>query len=110
MKNSETRVLISPSYFVLNFIYYYNRDVFKDYNENDIYSNIDSALRLDNVYFINNIKEVDLEKNKHIVYLDAAASFSFPDNNILNTLNSTYTLVGEHKFYEIFNVYEYRMK
>ena len=110
IQNPNTQVLICPSHFVLNFIYYYNIEVFKDYNVNDIYSNMNHALSLKNIYGINNIKEVDFKKNNHIVYLDAAASFSYPDNNIINTLNVNYNLLDEYKFYEIFNVYEYRLK
>ena len=110
IKNSSTLVLLCPSHFVLNFIYYYDREVFKDYSDHDIYSNIANKLSLENIYNVNNIKEVDIEKSNHIIYLDAASMFSYPDNNILNTLNLNYKLVGEYKFYEIFNVYEYRMK
>jgi mannosyltransferase len=110
IKNSSTLVLLCPSHFVLNFIYYYDREVFMDYSDQDIYSNIENKLSLENIYNVNNIKEVDIEKSNHIIYLDAASMFSYPDNNILNTLNLNYKLVGEYKFYEIFNVYEYRMK
>jgi len=110
IKNSNTQVLICPSHFVLNFIYYYDKEVFKNYYVKDIYLNIDSTLSLENIYCINNIKEVDYEKNNHIVFLDAAASFSYPDNNIINTLNQNYSLIGEYKFHEIFRVYEYSLK
>ncbi len=110
IKNANTVVLLCPSHFVLNFIYYYDREVFKNYSDNDIYSNIASKLSSENIHCINNIKEVNIEKNNHVIYLDAAASFTYPENNVINTLNLNYKLVGEFKFYEIFTVYEYRLK
>jgi len=47
-------------------------------------------------------------KWKHIVFLDAAADFSNPNNNILNSLNEHYVLDKKLEFYEIFKVYEYK--
>lgn len=110
IKDSNTLVIVSPSHFILNFAYYYDIEVFKDYNGNNTYSSINNALSLEGIYGINNIKEIDYKKWNHIVFLDAAANFSFPDNNIMNTLNANYNLQSEYKFYEIFNVFEYDAK
>lgn len=110
IKNPNTQVLICPYHFALNFIYYYNIEIFKDYSVNDIYSNINRELKQENIYMINNINEVDFEKNEHIVYLSAAANFSYPNNNIINTLNNKYKLINKYEFNKNFNVYEFRLK
>lgn len=110
LKDSNTAVFMCPSNFVLNFSYYYDREIFKNYDVNDIYSNIVKALALQNVYGINNINEIDYKKWNRIVYLDAAAAFSYPDNNIRKELDVYYNLKNEYKFYEIFNVFEYEAK
>ncbi len=39
--------------------------------------------------------------------MDAAAQFSFPENNIMNMLEKEYKLKNTYKYYEIFNVYEF---
>lgn len=110
IKDSNTLVIICPSGFTMNFAYYYDIEMFKDYNDNDIYLNINNALSLENIYGINNIEDIDYKKWDHIVFLDAAANFSFPDNNIMSTLNATYNIRGEYKFYDIFNVSEFESK
>lgn len=106
-KDSNTLVLLSPSYFLINFAYYYDIETFKNYNEDSIYSNIITSLKLENVYGVNNIDEIDVKKWKRIVFLDAASSFSFPYNNIKKELDANYALVNQNHFQEIFDVYEY---
>lgn len=110
IKDSETLVLICPSDFILNFAYYYDREIFKDYNDDNIYSNINKSMKIENVYGINNINEIDFRKWDNIVFLDAAASFSHPDNNIKNNLDVNYELKDTYHFYEIFNVLEYKLR
>lgn len=110
IKDSETLVLICPSNFILNFAYYYDIEVFKDYNVDNIYSNIKESMRNENVYGINNINEIDFKKWNHIVFLDAAASFSYPNNSIKNNLDVNYELKNTYHFYEIFNVLEYKLR
>ncbi len=65
---------------------------------------------MENVYGVNSITEIDFKKWKKIVFLDAAASFSYPNNNINSALDSSYQLLKKYHFYEIFNVFEYKMK
>lgn len=110
---SNTLVLIYPKNFIIDFSYYFDIEIFKDYNRKHIYSTIDNELRTENIYAINNIDEIDeidlLEWN-HIIYLNAVASSTAPQNNIKNKLNDHYTLDSKHEIYEIFNVIEYKMK
>lgn len=107
IKDSSTLVLICPSNFVLNFAYYYKIELFKGYNVKRIYSNINNSLNLENVYGINNINQIDYDNWNHIVFLDAAASFSHPDNNIKIVLDENYSLKNKYNVYEIFNIFEY---
>jgi hypothetical protein len=110
IKDTNTLVIICPSTFILNFSYYYNMEIFKNYNTTDIYTNVNKALISENIYGINNIKEIDIKKWNSIVFLDASANFSYPNNNIKKELDKNYHLKNEYKFYEIFNVFEYEVK
>lgn len=110
IKDSNTLVILSPAYFTLNFVYYYNQAVFKDYATPEIYSNINRALHKENIYGANNITEIDYKKWDTIIFLDAAANFSFPHNNIKQELDATYSLLHESHIPEIFNVYKYKAK
>lgn len=110
LKSPNTLLVVCPHHFILNFAYYYDINLFKDFNTENITQNIDQQLKSQSIYSINHIDEVDYQKWNHIVFLDAAANFSYPDNNILTELNANYSLQSTYEFYEIFNVYEYSVK
>jgi hypothetical protein len=64
-------------------------------------------MRNKNIYAINNIQDLDFKKWKHIIYLDAGANFTKPNNGIVEALELNYTVKSTYNFYEIFNVSEY---
>ena len=106
LENDQTLVLVAPVHFSLNFIYYYDRDLFK-------YSDIELAkkkLSERQLYCINSLEGIDYKSAKRIVLVDAASNFSAPDNNILNTLNAAFNQVNKHHIEEIFDIYEFTSK
>ena len=110
---SEENIIIyfSPSWFDLNFIYYYNIDIFKKKDNKNLKKNIHKYFDENNIYPINNVNqiEIDLLKDSYkIVYLDAGANFSFPNNNILNLLETKLVLKNKYEYYEIFKIYEFQ--
>ncbi|MGE5425463.1 MAG: glycosyltransferase family 39 protein [Syntrophothermus sp.] len=107
IQNDSTLVIVCPHYFSYNLAYYYNREIFRKTSETDDYQQIDSGLNRSNIYCIDNIKAVDLTNRKHVVYLDAAADFCSPGNEILPTLVNQYQTKSCTEFYEIFKVYEF---
>lgn len=110
---SEENVIVyfSPSWYDLNFIYYYDNDVFRNYNNKNLKSNIHKYFDENNIYPINNVSQIEMNLLKgkdKIVYLDAGANFSFPNNNILNLLENKLVLKNKYEYYEIFKIYEFR--
>lgn len=103
----ETKVLVCPQSFIYNFAYYDDPAIFKSINNQHPDHTITELLNGKKVYLINHIHEVDLTGNKRILYLDAAADFSAPNNNVLQSLQQTYTLKNAYPFQEIFTVYEF---
>lgn len=113
LKKSSTIVYFCPDLFELNFVYYYNKQYFKDYDEKKIRNKIQKYLSSENIFPISSYNQIDTNLIKNmdkIIYLDAAADFSYPENNIKNKLDLNYRLKNEYKFYEIFKVYEYELK
>ena len=109
INKSNTLVIISPKSFVLDFSYYYNKKLFKDYNTRDIYANIDKGLRMEDIHGINSIDEIDLSNWKRVIYLDASADFNNPNNNINNVLNEKYEKQNSREVYEIYTISEFKM-
>lgn len=107
LKDGNTEVIMCPYHFVLNFTYYYNQNIFKDADEKNVFGKIVERLKKEKIYAINSFDPALFDSEK-IIYLDAAADFSFPNNNILNTLNKKYQLINTFRYYEVFNVYEFK--
>lgn len=110
LKKDSTMVIISPKHFVLNFAYYYDKQVFKNINTTNIYTNIDLDFAKNNIYATNAIAELDYKNYNHIIFLNAGADFSFPENNIEKELSQQYNDTSTQKFYEIFIVKEFVKK
>lgn len=108
IKDNNTSVIICPSYFILNFTYYYDKDIFKDVDCETVYDKMVVNLEKERIFISNSSDVVAEIKTEKIVYLDAAADFSFPGNNILKELNKNFRLLNTYKFYEIFTLYEFR--
>lgn len=110
LKDSNTLVIICPYNFVLDFTYYYNPEYFRDYNTEDMYANASNHLKQENIFGVNNINDIDLKSHNRVVFLDAGANFSSPDNSIKDQLNVKYLLKNSYKIYEIYDIYEYELK
>lgn len=107
LKQDSTMVIISPKHFVLNFAYYYDKQVFKNINTQEIYKNIQEDFAKKHIYTTNDITELDYKNYNHILFLNAGADFSFPNNNIEKELSQHYSNKSTQKFYEIFIVKEF---
>ena len=110
IKTSNTLVYYCSDRFTLNFVYYYNRDLFKNIIEEKDKNPLNEYLNTENIFPIISYNQIDtalIKKAHKIIFLDAAADFDYPNNNIKNYLNSNYTLTKQYKFHEIFCIYEY---
>ena len=97
---------MAPVHFSLNFLYYYDRTLFRESNKEVIQNKLSEK----DVYCINSLDQVDYKSRKHIVLVDAASNFSAPNNNILNTLNIEFNQTSKQHIEEIFDIYEFERK
>lgn len=110
MKISELNnnsLIIYPYNFMLNYAYYYDIELFKNSSSE---SELKQALMKRNSYAVTKVSEVVFGDQNHIIYLDAATSFLYPNNGILDELNNSYSQKSKTHFYEVFNVYEFEKK
>lgn len=106
-KDEKTLVLFSPTNFILDFSYYYDRNVFQTIDTTANYSKLQSMLGKESIVGVNSIEEVAIDSWKRIVYLDAAADFNNPTNGINARLEESFTLKTTQNVYEIYTIKEY---
>lgn len=107
-KHKNTIVLVCAPDFMPSFVYYYNLDHFKAIDQFSEYGKMEQLMNSENVYFINRLDSTIYNKMKtfnEIIYLDAGADFSVPNNSIKNDLTNKCEIKEEQFFYELFNVY-----
>lgn len=113
LKTDNTIVYVSPDWFDLNFVYYYDKDLFQTVEQNTEYPKLLQQLNSENVYFINDQSKINLahlQQNKKVLFLDAGSKSFFPNNGILKKLMDNNALKNEHHFFEIFTIYEFSKK
>ncbi len=106
LENDSTLVLVAPVHFSLNFIYYYDRNLFKSSDTEFVKKKLSER----QLFCINSLEGMDYKSAKRIILVDAASNFSSPNNNILNTLNAEFNQTNKHHVEEIFDIYEFRQK
>ena len=113
LKAPNTVVYICPDWLDLNFVYYYNKQYFKDFNDRDIKKNIVQNLKAENIYPIKNGNQIPTKsfiKGEKILYLDDAAEFNYPNNKVKQILDQHYSLQRSYRFKNHFVIYEYEVK
>lgn len=113
LKTENSILYVSPQWFDLNFVYYYNQEWFQDIEQNTLNTKLHQHLNNDNIYFINEGNEIDLEelsKFTSILFLDAGSkSFNY-NNQIIERIQQVGKLDNQYQFYEIFTIYEVSLK
>jgi mannosyltransferase len=118
LKTDSSLVYLAPSYYDINFVYYYNKEIFKQINlktnkQNEYKSELLKSLNKENIHVINFSGEIDtlkLKQNKRIIFIDIASEFAFPNNNILNFLQENLILDSLYTFPEHYKVYQFSKK
>jgi hypothetical protein len=113
LKTPNTVVYMCPDYFDMNFAYYYNHSLFSDIDPANYMKRLRDGLAKDNIYPIASKQQIDtllLKKADKVIYVDAAADFSYPKNKIKAYLDSCMNPVQDNFYYEIFHVIEYQSK
>ena len=117
-KDTNCAIFICPDYHMFTFAYYYNKDYFMDVKSGIPNIDLLQALHSDHIFPVKNHNEVDsiytANNYDKIIYIDAAADFSYSDNNIKNYLHNK--LQSEFVTFDslhvpgIFNIYSYKIR
>lgn len=103
VKTPTTQVVICPAFYELSFMYHYNQQVFKDYNNWNAYK---SENHIDAVYSMEAIDwnpEVDA-----VIYIDSDAGFLYPNNGIIKSIESKFAFSKSASFAGGVNVFLYK--
>jgi hypothetical protein len=113
LKTSNTVVYMCPDYFDMNFAYYYNKSLFSDIAPTNYRKRLRDGLANEKIFIIANRHQIDtllIKNTDKVIYVDAAADFSYPQNKIKEYLDSCMNPVQDNFYYEIFHVIEYQSK
>lgn len=109
LEDDNTSILICGHDFILNFCYYYDYNLFQRYNDNNVYQTMTEELNNRSIYPLYKM-DATLPLKDKVIFFDAAADFSNPNNGIMDSLKAHYKLINTHHFETIYNIYEYRKK
>lgn len=109
LEDDNTSILICGHDFVLNFCYYYDFNLFQRYNDKNVYQTMTEELNSRSIYPLYKM-DATLPLKDKVIYFDAAADFSNPNNGIMDSLKAHYNLINTHHFETIYNIYEFRKK
>ncbi len=110
LKDKDTKVIVCPPQFILNFSYYYNAAIFKEFDDQDLYSKITRSLKKDSIFALYRIDGFKIKDCKEVIFVDAAADFLYPDNHINASLNQSMRLKDTYKFEGKFVISKYEFK
>lgn len=96
--NSETKVIISPSYYLYSFAYYYDIELFEKRTRDNSYSFITKELEKSNITNLDKWDHQSIKGNKKVLFLDADADFSFPKNGITSGLKQHFSMYNTKHF------------
>lgn len=109
LEDDNTSILICGHDFVLNFCFYYDFNLFQRYNDKNVYQTMTEELNNRSIYPLYKM-DATLPLKDKVIFFDAAADFSNPNNGIMDSLKAHYKLINTHHFETIYNIYEYRKK
>jgi 4-amino-4-deoxy-L-arabinose transferase-like glycosyltransferase len=104
LKDKNTSVIICHSYFMLNFAYYYSKDIFCEVDNGNQYKKLTKMLNDDLIFPVNSAEYIQYNQ-KRIIFVDVDANGAFPDNNIYNSLCQRYKMKNKIAYYDNLNVY-----
>jgi len=101
-KQEDALVLVCPHYDYYAFSYYYNPNIFKNYNETI------RLLEHDNVFLIASVKDLAVVLNfknpQKIIYFQSVWQNVDPDNLIFKNLEKNFKIQEKRNFIEIYSV------
>jgi uncharacterized membrane protein len=103
---AQTNIILCPPSYNLTLAYHYLPHAFLQW------SAFDSLLTASNVYPMYNAITIDhsFQRCNHVVYVDAHAAFTLPNNGILDELKNNYELVDTVIFPDSMRMYEFVKK
>lgn len=99
-------IYICPDWSDLHFLYYWDTGCFQDPSDiSDIKRNVHRCLKADDVYPVWGATAIDITGVEDVIYLDAAAEFTYPGNGILEHLQASFAHCEQFHYPAVFNVY-----
>jgi mannosyltransferase len=99
-------IYICPEWSDLHFLYHWDKACFRQPPDGmDGTAHARTCLNDVGVFPVRHASQLEIAGVEHVIYLDAAADFSHPDNGILEHLQASYAHCERFHYPAIFNVY-----
>ncbi|MCB2197665.1 MAG: glycosyltransferase family 39 protein [Bacteroidetes bacterium] len=105
LKQDSTKIIICPDFYTTTFLYHYNRNLFSDYD------NLDAKLNEYNIFGVYGSKELNKildYSESSVIFVDANSTFLYPNNGMLDSLNTNFNLAERYEFNESLALYYFK--
>ncbi len=107
LKDGETALVISPHFYILNFMYYYDPEFFSSVQDHEFYHKGSQDLSSMNIFPVNDLDGIEINEYQKVLFLDATSLSTFKGEAILSQLKKEYWLQGEDRFKQNLVLYEF---
>jgi len=104
-QTDNSKILISPPFYELTFLYHFNNEIFKDYK------NLEKSKKtngIHSIYSFNNLTKIKFGES--FFFIDAKSELMLPNNEILNNLQEEYLLKEVRVFDGRYRIYYFLNK
>jgi len=106
LRDKGSEVYVCPEMFRLAVAFHLDREMFSLVDSESPMRKLDSALASNGFRFVHQVNHINT--NQDLVYMDAASTFVYPDNQILAHLQDEMVLVDQFHHHEIFDIYVFK--
>jgi mannosyltransferase len=106
LKDENTTVVICDHYYMLNFAYYYDKNIFCSIDNGNQYGEMLNKLNDEKIYPVNTADNIPYGTD-NFIFIDAGANSAYPDNHIADSLNKRFVLKQKFVYHDNLKLFVY---
>ena len=107
-RDSNTRIILYPKFKILGYAYYFNRNRFKNFDQEYGFFKVAEGFKEENIYAINQYSEARIDSNcQKLIFMMTDAG---PKDQLLSDFSHEFELERTEHFPAIIDVYSFKRK